>query len=95
MDLVWGTTIERGMWSVLVIPVDEQFEFVLESCLPQRDQPAACFLTFHRPDEPLEDRDAAMFPNGTKPWLDLPSAAPGFVAVAPELPSFVTDKVLG
>ena len=60
MDLVWGATIERGMWSVLVIPVDEQFEFVLESCLPQRDQPAACFLTFHRPDEPLEDRDAAV-----------------------------------
>ncbi len=95
MDLVWGATIERGMWSVLVIPVDEQFEFVLESCLAHRDQRTACSLTFHRPDETLEDRDAAMFPNSAEPWLDSPETAPGLVAVAPELPSLVTDEVLG
>ena len=94
MDLVWGATIERRMWSVLVIPVDEQFEFILKSCLAHRDQPATCSLTFHRPDEPFEDRDATVLPNSAKPWLDRPSAAPGLEAVAPELPSLVTDEVL-
>ncbi len=53
-----------------------------------------CSLTFHRPDEPLKDRDAAMFPNGAKPWLDRPATAPGLEAIAPELPSLVTDEVL-
>ena len=95
MDLVGGATIERGVWSVFVIPVDEQFELKLECCLTQRDQPAACSLTFHRADETLEDSDAAVLPNSTKPWLDCPSAAPGFEAIAPELPSLVTDEVLG
>ena len=95
MDLVWGATIERGMWSMLVIPVDEQFEFVLESCLPQRDQRTACSLTFHRPDEAFDDRDATVLANSAKPWLDRPSAAPGLEFIAPELPSLVTDEVLG
>ena len=94
MDLVGGATIERGMWSVLVIPVHEQFEFVLESCLAHRDQRTACSLTFHRPDETLEDRDAAVLPDSAKPWLDRPTTAPGLVAVTPELPSLVTDEVL-
>ncbi len=94
MDLVWGATIERRMWSILVIPVDEQLEFIPESCLAHRNQPATCSLTFHRADEPLDERDAAVLPNGAKPWLDLPSAAPGFEAIAPELPSLVTDEVL-
>ena len=95
MDLVWRATIERRMWSMLVIPVHEQFELILECCLAQRDQPATCSLTFHRADEPFEDRDATVLPNGAKPWLDRPSAAPGLEAVAPELPSLVTDEVLG
>ncbi len=94
MDLVWGATIERRMWSVLVIPVNEQFEFILKSCLAHRDQPATCSLTFHRADEPFDDHDTAVLSNGAKPWLDLPSAAPGFEAIAPELPSLVTDEVL-
>ncbi len=94
MDLVWGATIERRMWSILVIPVDEQLEFIPESCLGHRDQPATCSLTFHRPDVALDDGDAAVLPNGAKPWLDRPSAAPGLEAVAPELPSLVTDEVL-
>jgi hypothetical protein len=33
MDLVGGATIERGVWSVLVIPVSEKFELILECCL--------------------------------------------------------------
>ncbi len=37
MDLVGSATIERGVWSVFVIPVDEQFELILECCLAQRD----------------------------------------------------------
>jgi len=95
IDLEWGATIERGMWSVLVIPVDEQFEFVLESCLAHRDQRTACSLTFHRPDEAFDDRDATVLANSAKPWLDRPATAPGLEAVAPELPSLVTDEVLG
>ena len=79
MDLVGGATIERRMWSILVIPVDEQLELILKSCLAHRDQPATCSLTLHRADEPLEDRDATVLPNGAKPWLDCPSAAPGLV----------------
>ena len=94
MDLVWGATIERRMWSILVIPVDEQLELIPESRATHRDQPAACPLTFHRADEPLDDRDATVLSNGAKPWLDLPSAAPGFESIAPELPSLVTDEVL-
>jgi hypothetical protein len=33
MDLVWSAPIERGVWSVLVIPVSEKFELILECCL--------------------------------------------------------------
>ena len=94
IDLVWGATIERGIRSVLVVPVNEQFELMLKSCLAHRDQPATCSLTFHCPDEPFDDRDAAVLPNGAEPWLDRPSAAPGLKAIAPELPSLVTDEVL-
>ena len=94
IDLVRGATIERRMWSMLVVPVNEQFELILESCLAHRDQPAACSLAFHRPDEPFEDRDAAALPNSAKPWLDCLSIAPGLVAIAPELRSLVTDEVL-
>ena len=95
IDLVRGATIERRMWSMLVVPVNEQFELILESCLAHRDQAAACSLALHRPDETLEDRDAAVLPNSAKPWLDCLSIAPGLVAIAPELPSLVTDEVLG
>ena len=94
IDLVWGATIERGIRSVLVVPVNEQCELILKSCLAHRDQPATCSLTFHRADEPFDDRDAAVLSNGAKPWLDRPSAAPGFEAIAPELPSLVADEVL-
>ena len=37
MNLVWGATIERRMWSMLVVPVHEQFELILECCLAHRD----------------------------------------------------------
>ena len=37
MDLVGGATIERGVWSVLVIPVSEKFERILECCLASTD----------------------------------------------------------
>ncbi len=95
IDLAWGATFERRIWSMFVVPVNEQFELILKSCLAHRDQPSTCSFTFHRPDEPLNDGDAAVLPNGAKPWLDLRSTAPGFEAIAPELPSLVTDEVLG
>ncbi len=94
IDLVWGATIERGTRSVLVVPVNEQFELILKSCLANRDQPSTCSLTFDRPDEPFDDRDSAVLSNSAKPWLDCQSIAPGLEAVAPELPSLVTDEVL-
>ena len=94
MDLVGGATIERGIRSVRVVPVNEQFELVLKSCLAHRDQPSTCSLTFHRADEPFDDRDTAVLSNGAKPWLDCPETAPGFEAIAPELPSLVADEVL-
>ena len=94
IDLVWGATIDSGIRTMLVIPVNEQLELILESCSTHRDQPATCSLAFHRADEPLDDRDAAVLPHGAKPWIDRPSAAPGFEAIAPELPSLVTDEVL-
>ena len=80
---------------MLVIPVNEKSELILESRLPHRDHPATCSLTFHRSDEPLEDSDAAVLPNSTEPWLDVSRTAPGLETVAPELPSLVTDEVLG
>ena len=94
IDFVWSAAIERGIWSMLVVPVNEQFEFILESCLAHRDQPATCSLAFHRADEPLDDRDAAVLPNGAEPWLDRPATAPGLEAITPELPSLVTEDVL-
>ena len=94
IDLVWGATIERSIWSMLVVPVNKQFERILKSCLAHRDQPSTCSLAFHRADEPLDDRDAAVLPHGAKPWLDRPATAPGLESIAPELPSLVTDEVL-
>ncbi len=94
IDFVWGATIERGIRSVLVVPVNEQFELILESCLAHRDQAAACSLALHRPDEPFDDRDTTVLSNSAKPWLDCQSIAPSLEAVAPELPSLVTDEVL-
>jgi hypothetical protein len=78
-----------------VIPVDEQFELILKSCLAHRDQPSTCSLAFHRPDEPFDDRDTAVLPNGAEPWLDRPATAPGLVAVAPELPPLSLMRCLG
>ena len=95
IDLVWGATIDSGIRTMLVIPVNEQLELILESCLAHRDQPLTCSLAFHRADETLDDRDAAVLPHGAKPWLDRPATAPGLEAIAPELPSLVTDEVLG
>ncbi len=94
IDLVWGATIDSGIRTVLVVPVNEQCELMLKSCLAHRDQPSTCSLTFHRPDEPFDDRDTTVLSNSAKPWLDRPSAAPGFEAIAPELPSLVADEVL-
>ncbi len=70
---------------MLVVPRDEQLEFVPELGATYRDQQATCSLSLHGADEPLDDRDAAMLPDGSIPRPDLPSAAPGFEAAAPEL----------
>ena len=80
---------------MLVVPVNEQPEFIPESHSAHRGQQATCSLAFHRAHEALDDRDAAVLPNGAKAWLDLPPAAPGLEARAPELRSLVTDDVLG
>ena len=80
---------------MLVVPVNAQPEFILESGSAHRDQQTTCSLAFHRAAEPLDDRDAAVPPHGAEPWLDRPATAPGLEAIAPELPSLVTDDVLG
>ncbi len=81
------------MRAMLVIPRDEQSQFVSKSIASYRDQQTPCSLTLHRPDESLNDGDAAVLSNGAISRLDLSATAPDLKSIAPELDTFVADYV--
>jgi len=49
---------------MLVVLVYEQLEIIPKGCSTHWDQQTTCSLSLYRPDEPLDDRDAPMLPDG-------------------------------
>ena len=61
----------------------------------QRNEDASEALVLQRPNEPFDERDAAVVANGAEARLDRAAFAPTLERLASELPVLVGDDVLG
>jgi len=79
-----------------IVPIRNRRKLLLEFVVPIRNQHETGQQGLHRQDESLHDGDRPALANGAiARLLDPLAAAPGTEARAVELPSSVTDDVLG
>ncbi len=86
---------QRGVRSMLVVPGRVAAELVTHRAQPERHDDLPRAFALHRPDEALDDRDAAVLPHRAVPRSDPLSAAPVLERPAEELLPLVRDDCLG
>src|SRR5262249_14351563 len=95
VDFVRRATKQARVWSVRVVPADDRVEPASHRLATEwnRDSPGRFLQTSNGS---LNDRNAAVFPDGPEPGLDPVCPAPLLVTSGrPELRSFVADQVFG
>lgn len=64
VPLVRRRAVEGRVRPVVVVPGDVAGKFLFERVPPEQHEDAAKTFLFHRPDEPLDDCDAAVAADG-------------------------------
>ena len=95
INFVRSLPTQRHVRSMLVVPIENRHAFGSEVLLPKRDQDQQPQKFFERSVKPFDNCDAAVLADRSEPRLDLFPFAPCFVALVPELWSFVADDVFG
>src|SRR5262245_40948004 len=93
VDLVRSAESQRLVWPLGVVPVRVNRQLSSELVSPVRDQQPPRALGFHRTDEPLDDRDTSVLPDGPESVADSRSATPPAERSCDELDSLVGDQV--
>ena len=65
VDLIRRSGVERAMGSKTVVPGGEKRQLLLEGGCTKRNEKATGSLALERPNEPLDDSEAAVLPHGT------------------------------
>ena len=83
------------MWTVPVVPSEEQREFSAETLSVKRHENPPRSLVLHRLNEPFHHGHAAVLSNGTEARPDPSPPAPALEPETPELLASVADEILG
>jgi hypothetical protein len=79
---------------VLVVPSDVFADLALELTEPKREEQQPDALILQRPDEPLDDGEAAVLPDGPESLADPLAATPRLELLRRELRPVVRDQVI-
>ncbi len=93
VDLVRCPRREHLVRPIAVVPLSEDREFALDCSEPERDQDSSRALGLHGPDEALDDRDAAVVPDGAEALTSAAAATPSTEPDGCELSALVGDEV--
>ena len=78
-----------------VVPIYDRGEFFTHLPEVQRYENTSEAFALQRPDEPLDDGNAAVLADCPETRPDLATFAPAFERLTPELAALVTDDALG
>ncbi len=96
VDLVWCAYTQRRVWSVLIVPDDNELNFRGHLVAPEWDEDRTGECLFESSEKPVEDHDAAVLSDSASAWANAEPMTPVPEIVRFELPSTVGDNhVLG
>ena len=93
VDLMRPRTIQTRVRSMLVVPREADSQLITERFAAKRDERQAAEQFLHRAYGSLNNSDAAVLADRAKAWPQALAPAPILETVAPELRTFVADKV--